>query len=163
MSPLMSKPHLIHTLKQYRHDGQCWHHILATGRKKKDLCRVIFCKRLARVEVTWRSGKLRTSHRALCDTCACRLFRANNPAREAYRQIKDRAFRRNQIFNLSFSQFLAEIEGTDYLTRRGTGIGELHLDRKKVHLGYVPGNLQVITTAENLRKQREVDYCPDPF
>lgn len=150
-------------LKQYRYDGQRWHHIYPQTPKKKYLCKVIYCKRLARVEVTRRKGKLRTSHRALCDTCACRLFRANNPAREAYRQIKDRAKRRNQIFNLAFDEFLKEIEGTDYLSRRGTGIGELHLDRIRVADGYVPGNLQVLTTEENLRKQREVDYCAGPF
>lgn len=150
-------------LKQYRHDGQRWHHIFPASPKRKGQCRVVYCKRPARVQARWDRQKLRTVHHAICLTCETRLKRANNPAREVYWQIKDRAKRRNQIFNLTFPEFLAEIEGTDYLTRRGTGIGELHLDRKKVQLGYVPGNLQVITTAENLRKQREVDYCAGPF
>ena len=40
----------------------------------------------------------------------------------------------------------------------------MHLDRVRVALGYVVGNLQVLTTAENLRKQREVDYAEvNPF
>lgn len=151
---------LVQSLKQYHHDGQRWHHIFPTTPKRKGQCRVIYCKRLARVQVRCDQGKLRTIHHAICLTCESRLKRANNPAREAYFQIKDRAKRRNQIFALTFNEFLAEIEGTEYLSRRGTGIGELHLDRIKVHLGYVPGNLQVITTEENLRKQREVDYCP---
>jgi hypothetical protein len=155
--------HLIQTLKQYQHNGTRWVFIFPKSSKRKGQCKVIHCKRLARVEVTRKKGKLYTSHRSVCDTCACRLFRANNPAKEAYRQIKDRALRRNQIFCLTFNEFLTAIEGTEYLSRRGTGIGELHLDRKKVHLGYVPGNLQVLTTAENLRKQREVDYCTGPF
>lgn len=156
-------PHPHERLKQYRHDGQRWHHIFPQTPKRKGMCKVIFCKRLARVQVRWDQGKLRTVHHGICLTCETRLKRANNPARNAYWQIKDRAFRRSQIFNLTFDEFLKEIEGTEYLTRRGTGIGELHLDRIKVHLGYVPGNLQVITTAENLRKQREVDYCTGPF
>lgn len=149
--------------KQYRYDGQRWHHIFPSSPKRKGQCKVIRCKRPARIEIIRENGKLRTSHRSICDTCASRLFRANHPDRHAYHQIKDRAKRRGQIFELTFSQFLAAIEGTEYLSRRGTGIGELHLDRIRVHEGYVSGNLQVITTAENLRKQREVDYCAGPF
>lgn len=158
----MSK--LIDTLKQYSHDGERYHFIFSSSRKRKGQCRVIYCKRLARVRV--REAKetpFRIETAPVCITCQSRLYRANNPAREAYRQIRDRAFRRNQIFNLTFDEFMSEIEGTEYLARRGRGIDELHLDRKKVHLGYVPGNLKVITAAENLRKQREVDYCNQPF
>jgi hypothetical protein len=155
--------HLIQTLKQYRYDGQRWHFIFPQTQKRKGQCKVIYCKRPAREQVRWEAGKLRFVHHGVCITCQSRLYRANNPAKEAYRQIKDRALRRNQIFCLTFDEFLTAIEGTEYLTRRGTGIGELHLDRKIVHLGYVPGNLQVITVAENLRKQREVDYCVGPF
>lgn len=154
---MSTHPHQI--LKQYRFDGQRWHHILAQS-KKKGQCRVRHCSRPARVQVR---RNLRTVQHTTCITCASRLWRANHPDRDAYRQIKDRALRRGQIFKITFEEFLEAIRGTEYLIRRGTGIGELHLDRKKVHLGYVPGNLQVITTAENLRKQREVDYCRGPF
>jgi hypothetical protein len=154
---------LLQTLKQYRHDGTRYHFIFPQTQKRKGLCKVIHCKRPAREQVRWEAGKLRLVHHGVCITCQSRLYRANNPAKEAYRQIKDRAFRRNQVFRLTFDEFLTAIEGTDYLTCRGTGIGELHLDRIRVADGYVPGNLQVITTAENLRKQREVDYCRGPF
>ncbi len=159
----MSTPKLIETLSQYRHDGQRWHHVFTESPKRRGLCRVVHCKRVARIEVIREKGKLRVSHRSVCDTCACRLKRANNPAREAYRQIKERAARRNQIFDITFEQFCAIPRFQEYLERRGRGIDELHLDREKVELGYVPGNLKVITAAENLRKQREVDYCQGPF
>lgn len=149
--------------KQYRQHGERWVFVFPREPKRKGQCKVIYCKRPARIEVIQEKGKLRTSHRSICDTCASRLFRANNPARDAYRQIKERAGRRGQIFKITFEQFLQAIEGTEYLARRGRGIDELHLDRKKVELGYVPGNLQVLTTAENLRKQREVDYAKEPF
>jgi hypothetical protein len=158
---MISHPH--ERLKQYRHDGSRWRHVFPASPKRKGQCKVIYCKRPARVEIIREKGKLRTSHRSVCDTCACRLFRANNPAREAYRQIKDRAERRHQIFNLTFEQFCAIPRFDEYIALRGRGIDELHLDRVKVHLGYVPGNLQVLTAAENLRKQREVDYCAGPF
>jgi len=159
----MSKPLLVQKLKQYRHDGTRWHHVFTQGEKRKGQCKVRHCKRPARVEVRRYKQTFRTVGHHVCITCMSRLYRANHFPRQVYHQIKDRAKRRHQIFNLTFDQFLRAIEGTEYLTRRGTGIGELHLDRVKVHLGYVPGNLQVITTAENLRKQREVDYCTGPF
>jgi hypothetical protein len=154
---------LLQTLKQYRHDGTRWRFIFPQTQKRKGQCKVIRCKRPARVQIRQKEGKLRVVNHGVCITCQSRLWRANHPDRDAYRQIKDRALRRNQIFNLTFDEFLTAIEGTEYLQRRGTGIGELHLDRIRVADGYVPGNLQVITTAENLRKQREVDYCAGPF
>ena len=160
----MSTPKLVQTLKQYRFDGTKFHHIFASSEKRKGQCKVLRCRREAPVEIIRENGKLRTSHRSVCYTCHCRLYRANNPAREAYRQIRDRALRRNQIFDLTFEQFCAIPRFAEYLQKRGRGIDELHLDRVKVHLGYVVGNLAVITTAENLRKQREVDYATaDPF
>lgn len=155
---------VVRTLKQYRQIGDRWYHVFPQTPKREGQCKVIFCKREARVEVRSRSNGLRTCVHSVCLTCQSRLYRANHPAWDAYRQIKDRALRRNQIFKLSFEEFLREIEGTEYVQRRGRGLDELHLDRIKVHLGYVPGNLQVLTTEENLRKQREVDYAePDPF
>lgn len=157
----MSK--LLSSLKQYWHDGTRWHFVFPQNPKRKGVCKVIYCKRPARVQVRQRARRLCTVVHAVCITCASRLYRANNPAREAYRQIKDRAQRRHQIFDLTFAEFLEAIEGTEYLARRGRGIDELHLDREKVELGYVKGNLKVITAAENLRKQWEVDYAEGPF
>ena len=159
----MSK--LVASLKQYRLDpaSDAWEHIFPKKPKRKGQCKVIYCARLARVQVRRTLSGLRTTTHAICPTCESRLFRANNPAKEAYRQIKDRALRRGQIFQLTFDEFLSEIEGTEYLARRGTGINELHLDREKVHLGYVRGNIKVITCAENLRKRNTVDYCRGPF
>lgn len=151
---------VIQTLKQYRHDGTRWRHIFPQTPKRKGQCRVIFCKRLARVQVLPYKGKLRTIHHSTCDTCACRLKRANNPAQDIYRQIKERAQRRSQIFKITFEDFCSIPRFDEYIARRGRGIDELHLDRIRIADGYVPGNLQVLTTAENLRKQREVDYCP---
>lgn len=153
---------LVSSLKQYRQEGNRWVFIFPQKPKREGQCKVIYCKRPARVRVWPKERKFRVTTYQVCQTCACRLYRANNPAKEAYRQIKDRARRRNQIFKITFTEFLEVIEGTEYLTRRGTGINELHLDREKVHLGYVKGNLRVITAAENLRKRYEVDYA-EPF
>ena len=158
----MSAP-LVSTLKQYQRIGDRWHFVFPQTPKRKGQCRVIYCKRMARVEVRRENGKLRSIGHLVCTTCRSRLDRANNPAREIYRQIRDRAERRNQIFNITFEQLCVIPRFDEYEARRGRGIDELHLDRKKVHLGYVPGNLQVLTTAENLRKQREVDYAGEPF
>lgn len=154
----MSK--LVASLKQYTYDGKKWSHIFTSSRKRRGQCKVIYCKRLARVRIR---KNLRVETCSVCITCASRLYRVNNPAREAYRQIKDRAERRNQPFTITLADLLAVPRINEYLARRGRGIEDLHLDRVKVELGYVPGNLQVLTTAENLRKQREVDYTNQPF
>lgn len=156
----MSKPHPHEKLKQYHFDGQKWNFVFPHTSKKKGICKVIRCKRPARVRVR---SNLRVEHSSFCITCTSRLWRANHPDRDAYRQIKDRAKRRGQIFKITFEEFLEAIAGTEYVERRGTGKGELHLDRIRVHEGYVKGNLKVITMEENLRKQREVDYCSGPF
>jgi len=154
---------LVASLKQYRLEGTKWVFVFPKTPKRKGQCAVIYCARPARAEVRRDNGRLRSTIHHVCPTCQSRLYRANHPAKEAYRQIKDRALRRKQIFELTFAEFLEVIEGTEYLTRRGREIDGLHLDRIKVHLGYVKRNLQVITTEENLRKQREVDYANEPF
>lgn len=154
---------VVSQLKQFRQEGGRWVFVFPKEPKRKGQCQVIYCKRQARVEVRSRNGALRIDQHRICNTCRCRLKRANNPARDAYRQIKERAARRGQVFSITFEQFCTIPRFDEYLARRGRGIDELHLDRKKVHLGYVPGNLQVLTTAENLRKQREVDYAEKPF
>lgn len=150
---------LVSSLKQYHHDGTKWRFVFPKTPKRKGQCKVIYCKRPARVQIqSQSSGGFRTIIHPTCDTCKSRLYRANNPAKDAYRQIKDRAKRRNQIFDITFEDFLEVIDGTEYLNRRGTGLDELHIDREKVWLGYVKGNLRVITAAENLRKLHEVDH-----
>lgn len=151
---------LVQSLKQYQltPEGQ-WAFVFAK-RPKKGQCAVRHCKRPARVQVlALKGGGWRTVAHRSCLTCQCRLYRANHQDKDAYRQVRDRAHRRGQIFKLTFAEFLAAIEGTEYLARRGRGLDELHLDREKVELGYVFGNVKVITAAENLRKQREVDYA----
>lgn len=149
--------------KQYHRENDRWVFIFPKSGKRKGQCRVIYCKRPARVQVrAYRQGFRAVQH-SVCITCASRLYRLNYPAKEAYRQIKDRAERRKQIFTITYEDFLAIPRIDEYLACRGRGLEDLHLDRKKVHLGYVPGNLQVLTAEENLRKQREVDYPNEPF
>lgn len=153
---------LVSSLKQYRQEGDRWVFVFPKKPKRVGQCKVIHCARPARVEVRRVRTGLQTINHPVCPTCQSRLYRANNPAREIFRQIKERAQQRHQIFELTFEEFMDEIKGTEYLTRRGTGIDELHLDRIEVWKGYVKGNLQVITHAENLRKRNEVDYA-GPF
>lgn len=38
------------------------------------------------------------------------------------------------------------------MVKKGIYRDSYHVDRKKEHLGYVPGNLQVLTNVENLNK-----------
>lgn len=92
--------------------------------------------------------------RRLCNTCRARVFRARNPESAVLNCMRCHARQRGIVFALTVEDLRAAIAGTDYLTRRGTEPDALQLDRKDHRRGYVPGNLQVLTCAENARKGR---------
>jgi len=96
---------LVASLKQYRMEGTKWVFVFPKTPKRKGQCKVIFCARPGRVEVRKSAHGFKPIYHTVCPTCQSRLYRANNPAQEAYRQIKDRALRRKQIFELSFTEF----------------------------------------------------------
>lgn len=78
-----------------------------------------------------------------------RIWRSQQPARSAYACIRESARRRNLPFTISFKDFMEVVEGTKYIDEKGNDRYSLHLDRKDNRFGYEPGNLQVLTCAEN--------------
>lgn len=104
------------------------------------LCAVRGCRRKHRVE-----GRLCEQHNKA-------LYRANNPLRYAYVNLRDNARRRRKAFSLSFEEFQALVLPTAYLDARGRTRYCLHLDRIDPLKGYEVGNLQIITCAENCHK-----------
>lgn len=65
-------------------------------------------------------------------------------------------------FTISFGWFCNFCNETGYLDRRGNGSDDMHLDRIDATLGYEPGNLQVLSCAENVakgnRERMDEDY-----
>jgi len=99
----------------------------------------------------------------LCGSHHKELWRIRNPVRAAYDSLRTRARRRNIIFTLTLAHFTEIITPTAYLTESGSTRYCLHIDRKDATLGYINGNIQVLTCTENVakgnaeRRQRFVD------
>lgn len=95
--------------------------------------------------------------RSICHTCDSRNKRARNPTRAVYEALRFNARRRGKEFSLTFEYFKEWAVQERLLKPDGTRYPNKTVDRKQQHLGYVEGNLQVLTLSENSRK-RYVDY-----
>lgn len=87
----------------------------------------------------------------LCQTCNSRIWRANHPVEYAYGNLKSRAKQRGHEFTITLEEFRKLCEGTGLLANRGRNGHNLSVDRIENHLGYVPGNLRVLTISQNVR------------
>lgn len=95
---------------------------------------------------------LRDGNRALCQKHYMQLWRARNPARAAYANLRDSARKRRLPFELSFDDFALVVGDTPYMEEKGTRVGCFHIDRIDPCLGYTVGNLRVIPLSENIAK-----------
>lgn len=89
----------------------------------------------------------------LCGTHHKELWRLNNPAHAAYDNLRSSARKRKIVFTLTLAHFKAVIEPTRYMDESGRERHCLHIDRIETHLGYVDGNIQVLTCTENVQKE----------
>lgn len=94
-----------------------------------------------------------TTRKAVCDKHAQHVWRWNNPERNAYNNLKSSAAKRKIIFNLTYEEFLAFIATNNYVDEKGVTKTCLHVDRVVDALGYVAGNLQLLTNSENVAKE----------
>lgn len=91
----------------------------------------------------------------ICHKCHSRKVRSNNPIKYAYDTLKFNAKRRGRHFTITLDYFKKLIEGTNYIHAKGRTKLALQIDRIDNELGYVPGNLRVITQEENQKAYRE--------
>lgn len=89
----------------------------------------------------------------VCWKCYSRRWRANNPLLAAYTALKCNAKRRDIPFFLTKEEFHELCVLTNYLKLRGKTPDSMSIDRIVDSAGYVMGNLNVITLAENTRKR----------
>lgn len=75
--------------------------------------------------------------------------------RYAYKNWRNNCKRRGIKFEISFEYFVEFCQKTQILKRRGIYAESWHIDRKIDELGYVEGNLQVLTNTENITKENE--------
>lgn len=118
---------------------------------KKHLCKAYRC------------GNKRTAKDPLCSKHRHRYNKENNPLAYAYNTLKSNARRRGKPFTISREYFETFCKEHDYLARKGKSADSASIDCKIPHLGYVEGNLQVLSLSNNSKKMHadnSPDYCP---
>ena len=105
-----------------------------------DFCAVKFCR------------NERMSDRKLCSKHNMQLWRARNPTRNAYNNVRGKAKQRKVEFTLTFEEFCSIDEATGYVSAKGQDMDSLTLDRIDPNQGYSFENIRVITLSENSRK-----------
>lgn len=130
-----------------------------TFRKKKipGCCPVIRCRKSPR------NLSDHPNSTQLCGSHHKELWRIRNPVHAAFDNLRKHARARKVLFTLTLQHFTEIIAPTAYIDEKGQQRHCLHIDRIKTHLGYVDGNIQILTCTENVlkehaeRRQRFVD------
>lgn len=110
-------------------------------------CKTKFCRRIPT------QGKT-------CNTCKSRIQVEKNPIGRVFRNLKSNAKRRGKNFNLSIEYFREMVIASGYMEMRGRTKDRMSIDRLDPHLGYIPGNIKIITVGENSRK-KYLDYMKE--
>jgi len=105
-------------------------------KKKKVKCHTPYCKNDKK-------------HGNYCNKCQSRKVRARNPIKYAWDMLKKSAKRRDKVFTISLEAFTKLCNESNYIERKGRFDESLSIDRIKNELGYVEGNLRVVTNKVN--------------
>lgn len=99
----------------------------------------------------------RRAKRRRCHKCQKRIHVKNQPAMASYHLLKSHSTARGVPCTVTFEEFLLFATETGYLNGKGPHASSLTIDRIKNELGYVTGNLQVMTRAKNSEKRARHD------
>lgn len=111
---------------------------------EKHHCETPFCRGLV---------NRKTEKNIICSACKRARWKANNPLRYAFGNLRRRAKQRGKEFTLTFDQYKHFAESTDYHKLKGKSSLSLSVDRIDDRAGYEWWNIQAITLRENTRKQ----------
>ena len=92
-----------------------------------------------------------------------RKYRASNPLRYVWQNLKDNAKRRGKEFTLTFEQWESFLSTNNYMEERGRGSDSLNIDRRVNSQGYDINNIQVLDGWSNRSKGVHDDGNPCPF
>lgn len=95
------------------------------------------------------------SKKSRCRQCDYQHEKQAYPYQTALRELRNNAKRRKIICTLTLEEFTAFAYPVDLLVGRGRTATSLHVDRIIEELGYVAGNLQVLTCSQNSIKENE--------
>lgn len=102
-----------------------------------------------------------------CPKCYSRMWRVNNPVGSAYSRLKDHARERGIHFALTRDYWVWWCNDTGYIDKRGVDGDAMTVDRIRDEVGYVDGNIQMLTKRNNSKKPRTrakyVKQPNDPF
>jgi len=102
--------------------------------------------------------------RGLCQKHYLQYWRARNPIKYAYNNIKNRANQRGRIFDLTINEFKEFCLKTGYISSKGITKDSMTIDRIDPSKGYTKDNIRAITKSENSWRHHhpEDDYIgPD--
>ena len=111
-----------------------------------------------RCPVRW-CRKPSRSDRPLCHKHHAQKYRASNPLKAAFKQLRDNAKRRKKEFTLTLEEFTSFCMATTYLDGKGRERQCLHIDRIDPAKGYTFDNIRTLTCSENTAKGNE-ERCP---
>lgn len=92
-------------------------------------------------------------HSNKCSRCHWKRFKASNPLRYAFGNLKRRAKQRGKTFLLTFEQYAQFARNTEYEKLKGTTTLSLSIDRTNNDGPYASWNILTMTLRENSRKQ----------
>lgn len=91
-----------------------------------------------------------------CYKCEKAKWRAANPMRAAFQNLRNNSKRRGKEFTLTFEQFSAFCYKTKYLAGRGRALDNYTIDRIDNSKGYTAENIRVMTNKENASKGKKL-------
>jgi hypothetical protein len=116
---------------------------VATRRRKlrAGLCLTPLCRRHAREQ------------RRFCCTCRDRRWRAANPLRYLWKNLRGHAKARGITFTLTFEEWVTFCISTGYHLKVGPKAEAATVDRIDPRFGYHADNIRMLTHAENSARQ----------
>jgi len=94
------------------------------------------------------------SHNVLCNKCRHQRWRIKNPLRYQLGNLRRRAKQRGHEFSITFEQFKAFAERTDYMKHKGKTALSLSIHRKDNSRGYHADNIDAVSLSLNSKLQR---------
>ena len=141
-------------------NGSSWD-LKRANSKSPDKCQVVFCRNLPYYEYRRRGDKFVLTTHSTCTKCRARRWRANNPLKSVYKELRGSARKRKIPFTLTIEHLEEVCEDSGYLALKGCEGFNLHIDRIRAEGGYEDGNIQVLTCSENVAKGNRERYLPE--
>lgn len=118
--------------------------------------------------------KMTKRQRRLKNKERMRRWRAKNPIKDSYANIKKRSVERGHTFGISLEYFTQWCIDTGYHLLKGKTGSSASIDRIRDEIGYEEGNLTILTLSQNSVKEnmrrKGIDYYrgmndiePEPY